>query len=1173
MGQHRRFRRSGSACLCAVACAVGAGGLADPGVASTRLPTYRSPAYHGAHPIPATLPPVPPKPTPLSASGRFPNVFVDHAGTSHIVWVEDGTTGPDVVHYCRLKRAQTSCDNPAASQALTPQKEYGDGDDPRFNVSTDGARILQVGQEIVILDYRYPTVYLKPDGSDQSRTVLEWVSEDGGNSFTGPALAGNQSINGGVVEFGPDTHPTLLTTTDTVTGGTFVQAIAPGQYSGDSANLAADAPDGAYSGSLALDGGLPVAAFANLSDQSLVRRWTGSGSPADAATWGPPSVVPGDEPKLAGGPSGLFLMNRPAGNKPYVVRRLSGATVGSPATVSDANDAVRRDFIQTSSGSFVAAWESRAGKTPGVRMTTSNDGNTWSSPAPLIAAPDAGQISLGAAGDGGGVAVVNRTGAVNAAGPIVALAYGQRAPTGEPGIAGIAGGGDPTQSTSCTTVTFGVVKANSAAGCFLHGTGAAAGQVVSDGELNLNGLRIVPDRGVQILIDPRAHVLTTTGAVRVMLVGGGVDITLWHGPLHVELPLAGSGQTLFSFDTSQFPVDLAGFGIDGRIDVILTPNGVRVPIALKLPPVFGDVRGNAELVADQATGLHLTSLHIHVGNILLGPLLIDHIDLDYSGDGNVWKGDGKVIFPPAGLGGALGASVEFDNGAFKHGGLVYEPPPPGIVIGPFVYINSIDGELDLDPTHIGAGARIGAGTPGVDGVSPVNVDGHFDMTFPSSPKPDDFKMSGALSFFIIPVARGYLDFTSDGYASFGGEANLTLGPLYVGGNTDGFVDATSGQFGAAISGDVGLQVSVLGQDFSIGLGIDAAVSNAGFAACGKVDIPELFPPFKTIHVTGGVEFPWKDIGPETLANPVLLQIALLTHLHVSVAGIGNACTTDAYRVAPRPPGAAAAQAGVTTVQIPKGLPSETILLVGDGGAPAATVTGPGGATVGGSGPQAGYALTPKGFQATYVVLDHPAAGTWTVTPQPGSPSISKVMLADGYAQATVAAHLGGRGRARTIDYRITNRGHGQTVSFAERGTFGTRVIGAARSARGTLRFAPADARGGRRTVLAFISHDGIVVRRVTLGSYLAPGPRSPARVGHARAHAGRRGLALTWSPVSGAAQYVIHVSGSHGMRRLFVVSSKTHRFRVAAAAPGDRLSATIAARDRSGRTGPSVPLR
>ncbi len=105
----------------------------------------------------------------LSAVGRFPNVMVDAAGTSHIVWVETPDKSADVIHYCRLKRAATTCDNPAASRTLTPQKEYGEGDDPAFNVSTDGARILQVGQEIVILDYRYPTVYLKPDGSDQSQ--------------------------------------------------------------------------------------------------------------------------------------------------------------------------------------------------------------------------------------------------------------------------------------------------------------------------------------------------------------------------------------------------------------------------------------------------------------------------------------------------------------------------------------------------------------------------------------------------------------------------------------------------------------------------------------------------------------------------------------------------------------------------------------------------------------------------------------------------------------------------------------------------------------------------------------------------------------------------------------------------------------------------------------------
>ena len=62
------------------------------------------------------------------------------------------------------------------------------------------------------------------------------------------------------------------------------------------------------------------------------------------------------------------------------------------------------------------------------------------------------------------------------------------------------------------------------------------------------------------------------------------------------------------------------------------------------------------------------------------------------------------------------------------------------------------------------------------------------------------------------------------------------------------------------------------------------------------------------------------------------------------------------------------------------------------------------------------------------------------------------------------------------------------MAFEESGAFGTHRLGAAKGTRGTLRFAPADAKGGRRVVTALIERAGIVTDRVRVGSYAAPGP-------------------------------------------------------------------------------------
>ncbi|MEA2482022.1 MAG: hypothetical protein QOJ07_3944, partial [Thermoleophilaceae bacterium] len=729
-----------------------------PAAASAATAAYSTPGYRGTRKAVPTVPAPLPTPIALSDSGRFPDVLVDGAGTSHIVWITSDGVNADAVHYCRLPRGASACD---ASQVLVPQKEYGPGDDPSFNTSTDGARIVQVGEQIVILDRRYPTSYPKPDGSSTSDSVLEWVSEDGGSSFTGPGLVGSQPIGGGVVTFGPPNDPKLLTATDGVTGGTYVQALTPGQFTSASANIGDGGPDQAYSGSLALDAGLPVAAFSDLTNHTLFRRWSGTGSPSDVSTWGPDATFQGSEPKLAGGPAGLYLMNRPDANGPYAVRRITGSDAGPALTVSGTDDPQYRSLTETSSGGLVAGWESRGGASPGVSVRSSSDGTGWSGTDRLIDGADNGQIVTGAAGDGGGVSVLNHTGGVNGLGQIVALAYGQRRPTGVPGIAGIPGGGDPAATTSCQHVGFGAVKISGELGCFLHGSGKYASDVVSDGELNLNGLRIVPDPGVQIIMNAHEHTLDTTGEVRVIAEGQGLSVTLWHGEVHIKLPAAGAETDLFNFDMSKFAADLDGFPIDAKIDVKLTSTGVRIPIDLKLPAVFGGVTGHTELVADGTTGLHVDALHIAISNAPIGPLLAD-FSIDYASASDTWVGSGALNFPPEGSGLKLSADVTFTKGHFTKGDIDIKPFGYGLPVFTDVYIDDINGGIQLEPdTVITAGVGVGVipiGTP-AQFTNTMQINGAIAITLAD---PFKIEVNGDASLLGVPIGGAHLLFISDG---------------------------------------------------------------------------------------------------------------------------------------------------------------------------------------------------------------------------------------------------------------------------------------------------------------------------------------------------------------------------------------------------------------------------
>jgi hypothetical protein len=60
--------------------------------------------------------------------------------------------------------------------------------------------------------------------------------------------------------------------------------------------------------------------------------------------------------------------------------------------------------------------------------------------------------------------------------------------------------------------------------------------VVTDGELNFNGLRIIPDVGVQIMINADDHTFDTTGKVTVIAEGRRQHHAL-AGEIHVKLPV------------------------------------------------------------------------------------------------------------------------------------------------------------------------------------------------------------------------------------------------------------------------------------------------------------------------------------------------------------------------------------------------------------------------------------------------------------------------------------------------------------------------------------------------------------------------------------------------------------------------------------------------------------
>jgi hypothetical protein len=378
------------------------------------------------------------KPITLAQQGRYPQVLVDLAGTAHIVWTEDNGSNADVLRYCRLKRGAPSCDNPAATQRLVPVKSYtGLGDSPARDRDVAGPRVLSIGKQLVLLSHRFGTQYPKPDGDPFALpyTTLMWLSNDGGNSFVGPSIIGWSAPSGDAVVFGPPGNESIATSTDIaerntaeLTGGK-VQVIRPGAYT----SARADFGDGA-TGSLAADGGAPVVAF-DSGGRTLVRRWNGTGDPNDRATWSAPVSVNGTDPRLASGPRGLFVMTRR--NSRVEVRKIDALTVRPAVTITRRLGLFEPTLFEGPSGRLFAAW----GSFTDVLLCSSADGVRWSRSESLLKSPNAGQMDLGAARDGGGFLVTTANGAEKNPGRIVAVGFGASGRTGRPGLGDLPGGG------------------------------------------------------------------------------------------------------------------------------------------------------------------------------------------------------------------------------------------------------------------------------------------------------------------------------------------------------------------------------------------------------------------------------------------------------------------------------------------------------------------------------------------------------------------------------------------------------------------------------------------------------------------------------------------------------------------------------------------------------------
>jgi hypothetical protein len=670
----------------------------------------------------------------------------------------------------------------------------------------------------------------------------------------------------------------------------------------------------------------------------------------------------------------------------------------------------------------------------------------------------------------------------------------------------------------------------------------------STGPVRINGIDFYPAPGAAILLVPNQNFIISSNATMKL---GGVPLKSGLVIMYVPQGPNQSGKVHiddYTLSDQAKRIGIGEFPFDGSIGLDFAYHRAQLPVQVTLPDVFSadpsssdPIHGAVTLATDNSHGLLLDAVHVDVPEAFLGFLEVDNLFFDYQRVGDIWSGGADFVFP--GLGLKLKASPPpADNGfglrggSFDHAGatLFFDPPvyPTGIETFPGVFLKHIGFSIGLNPTRF-------SGNVGVNVAGIADIDGALAMVFASHDAPYDIPaddgaglgpltgrhltspslaVGGDVSIqvpvlgSIGPLGQGYLLYQFPDSVELGANFGYDLlGVFSVEGHIKGFLQLGKRNFN--LEGGVHACVKYLGCT-----GVDGLVSSNGIAVCWSQSV-------LIGHIDIGVGYHWGDSFPD-----------------IYFWG----CDVGPYRAS----ASAAPGTGSRSFRVPRGLPFATVRVRGTTDAPRITLTGPHGerlstpATANTSFDRRFALLREPQTKTTYIGIKQPSAGLWTLSAAAGSAPIASVVYANGLAPVRIQARVLGSGRTRTLAYRLTPE-PGQQVSFAEHGPSTWRIIGAATGSHGRLRFTPGSGPAGTRTVVAIISHHGVVTRQLQVARFRALGPLRPGRPGHLRISRRGQTLVASWRAAPHATRYAVTVTLGGGGRRLFLLPASRHSLRVA----------------------------
>ncbi len=761
---------------------------------------------------------------------NFPDIAVDEAGTAHVVWTSNGPEfEDDVLVYCRVPRGARSCES---SQTFALPGSIGH---PWVNILDNG--------EIVLTSERCCFA---------GDRLIAFRSADGGATFSGPQLIAETFWGWGEqVEPGPgDFSLSAAGGGGGCNDGVNYSAIPLDGLTTTGAAITPSCFEGEFDVSIGFPDPLtPLVAFGDWeTDHILFRRWSGSGSYNDSASWAPVTQVPGPggiEPRLASGVRGVFLiykdLKHPAAQ--MHVRRYDGANFpgSSDRVVSDpkpGGEAIFRDLYEDGGGNLHAVFlqDDETGRRALRQSTSTDGGKRWTLES--LARGDVTEamyhLRVGAAPDGGGAVVADG----NDQGPIWFAPF---SPLGG------SGGG------SCrATVKLGGATAQALQGCFKKD----GSSWVAHGPVKLNGIDIDPAGGGAGKASAAAafHLTATPGQRRLTSSGPAAvhagNVLLDKGPVDWKLP-AGNGKVvrLGAADGSVFP-DLGKFAkklfefpVQGDAELIIAGKGTKIPAHLRMPGLIGAVSGDTTLRTGPS-GIKFGGIKIDVPQAAIGSglaaLRLAGIDVTYDGQ-NRFTGTARISLPPAYASSIAEVEFGFEDGELS---LLRVTPPPfeptlpivGAPPSPIVGLDRVSFAYLRQPgSHVFEGDVYLLAGPKPAGLRAVSVDGAIKLKFPAS-APTSLSATGTLKVVGLSLGSAYATYTLPADFKFGGGFEV----LGVGGHVSGHLDLVHKTFSASGTATVG--------PFSG----EAWITDSGFGAC----VPIAFPAPDV-----GISWDWGDPFP------------------------------------------------------------------------------------------------------------------------------------------------------------------------------------------------------------------------------------------------------------------------------------------------------------------------